>query len=231
MSSDLLELSRLLKAGLLSRDEIPSYLEMVRGGNSSEPLTLSSPPPTSSSWSSAHIPCVDAPHEIEERHSLRKPPSSSSSSSSSAPVAAKHVPNAFLQSTLWNHGASVKRRLSDGSTVMVHDGAGLPRSHILGKFLCKSCLQTFSNQGALAVHIRFHHPSDEAALNRLHTRATSSTTTTLNTMKRNTTSTTSTTSLSSELIDVDDDEPIKKKKKTTGAAKRRRYSAAKKWVS
>ena len=114
---------------------------------------------------------------------------------------------------------------------MVYDGDGLPRSHIPGKFMCKSCLQTFSNQGALAVHIRFHHPSDEAALNRLHTSTTSSTTTTVNTTKRNTTSTTSTTSVSSELIAVDDDdEPKKKKKKTTGATKRRRYSVAKNWV-
>jgi hypothetical protein len=232
MSSDLIEISKLLRSGVLERHEVPTFLEMVRGCSDREPTSRSRSVPStdldySATADNAYV-SVNTPTIVEEKHSI----STSSSQPPPSPVSplSRSKPG-FIQGTLWNHGASVKRKLPDGSTVMVYDGDGLPRSVTPGKVLCKSCLQTFPNQGALSVHIRFHHPSDEAAMNRLHSRTTSTTTNTLHTSKKNTISTVVTTTLSSEAVEVDDGpEPKKKKKRTTGASKRTRYSVGTKWV-
>jgi hypothetical protein len=144
------------------------------------------------------------------------------------PTSLQHQRRVGLFKVRFGIMASVKRKLPDGSVVMVYDGDGLPRFATRGKIECKSCLRTFNNHGGLAVHVRFHHPSDEAAMNRLHSRTTSTTTKRFNTPKKNTISTTVTSTLSSEVVnddgEVDAKEPKKKKKKTVGAAARKRYT-------
>lgn len=219
MSSDISQVLQLLSGGIISRDEVAVMLAGLRR----VPIPVQSPPNVS----------LSSPNLVEEKHHrcstpLPSPPSSTASS--------RHP---FVQSTLWNFGHGVKRKLPDGSVVMVNDSNGMPTTTPHHTFRCMSCLRSFVNKGALAIHIRFSHPSDEAALNRRHTSTTtantSTTTTSLNTRKKNTsstsTTTTSSTSQSSELIEVrdDDDEP-KKKKKTCGASTRKRYTVKDKWV-
>jgi len=116
-------------------------------------------------------------------------------------------------------------------------------------FRCGACTHPFVNQGSLSNHIRFAHPTHEAALQRLRVRATSSTlitstsSSTTTTTSRSSdssestssasTSTSTSSSSSSSSTEIAEDDvgpPAKKKTKRCGAKKRRHYPPKTKWV-
>jgi hypothetical protein len=185
MSTDMQVVLELVKSGALARDEVAAYLSIIRGASNGPLITSSLSPTSSSSSSLASFPSISYPQtfDIPERDHEEKPFPSASSHRPSAST----QPIGFRQRTLLNCGHTARRTLPDGSEVLVQDAKGLPAtSHPRGAFECKSCLRMFSNKGCLAVHIRFNHPTHEAALNRLHTKTTTTTKTSLNTRKRNT---------------------------------------------
>ena len=234
--TDILELSRLLSSGSITREEFDACLLVVRKSavhpSSTSPPSLSLSPPTP-----PPLPRADHQHaEKRNSHDVERklPPPSIT-------VSTTPQPTAFQQSTLWQFGSRVKRKLPDGSVVTVTDAAGMPRgqqghgtsSAAAASFQCHSCLRSFANQGGLAIHVRFTHPSDVAARNKQRIAVSSSTTSSSSSTP---TTTTSTSSRSTTITIGDDDDqedpqqPPKKKSHRRGSNRRRRYTFKTKWV-
>jgi hypothetical protein len=128
----------------------------------------------------------------------------------------------------------VKRRLPDGSVVLVTDASGMPQlpGHRLRQVPCTSCTERFSNHGSLANHIRWRHPSDTAFARAARERRIALSTSSSSSSSSSASASSSSASLPPTRVD-DDDEPQPKKKKpkvTKGADKRRRYTFKEKWV-
>jgi hypothetical protein len=249
--ADVVELGRLVHDGVITGDEMFRLLRAMNGCGAPPSASLASA--SLSSSSSPPPPSLSShPSSSSSLTSMRSlsPPRLPSLLSSRDP--APQFPSAevkasapFRQTTLWNHGAAVKRKLADGSELVAHDASGLPRrTGIDGRpHMCASCTLRFSNHGALSNHQRWAHPSDRAELERRRittsssSSSSSSTTTTSLTSKSSSsssTTSTSTTSASSTVV-VDDEEPTttpkhKKQKRTHGASRRRSYKFKTKWV-
>jgi NAD-dependent dihydropyrimidine dehydrogenase PreA subunit len=225
MSGDMLEVSSLLRSGIIAPHEVGDCLRMFRApavapSSLSSSLSLSS---LSSLSSTQDAPSPPADEEVKLVRGVPAPP--------------LRPPQAFQQSTLWDHGASVKRKLPDGSSFTTHTADGLPQpAQPRSAVVCRWCRRVCPNAGGLANHIRWSHADDEATLRTVtkttssSTRSSSTSTVTSATSSSTTTSSSSSSSSTITVIPDDGDQPPKKRTKRRGATTRCRYSYKTKWV-
>jgi len=247
--SDLSTLAKLLNDGKLNQDNFVALALAVQRGSEQ----YSYHPPQSSaliascSTGNTSVPC-SAPQTLtgEETKRTRSPVVESGLS----PPVTQGPPR---QTTLFDHGAVVKRKLPDGSQFSVRDRSGLPSSlGRRGDFPCLCCAKYFKNQGALGAHQRWSHTAQTAwgsLANRAHVVASSlssclsSPPSPLSTLSSSLTgsdspplsplvptSSPSPTTVVAEPATALDNQANKKKKATKGADKRTRYSYKQKWV-